>query len=94
MSNQVAVYLDLPDANSWAGQSVRLISLYIDGVRKQAFYVNDPEHVNFSGTYVNNGMEAVLDANGHIQGVQVLEDGEIRLWRMASISMTAKMESI
>ncbi len=78
-SYQVAVYLDLPDANSWAGQSVRLISLYIDGVRKQAFYVNDPEHVNFSGTYVNNGMEAVLDANGHIQGVQVLEDGEIKI---------------
>ncbi|WP_405339384.1 hypothetical protein [Fibrobacter sp.] len=38
---EVVVYLDMPDAHSWDGQSVRLVSLYIDGRRVQGYYVND-----------------------------------------------------
>ena len=50
---RVAVYLDLPDANSWEGQSIRKVSLYVGDstVALQSFYVNDCAGSNFNGTY-------------------------------------------
>ena len=76
-SYQVAVYMDIPDAHSWEKQSVRLVSLYIDGVRKQAFYINDPAGANFTGEFKNRSVKAVLDGNGDVVGVEVLdEDGQ------------------
>jgi Ca2+-binding RTX toxin-like protein len=49
----VAVYLDMPDANSWEGQSIRKVSLYVGNstVALQSFYVNDCAGSNFNGTY-------------------------------------------
>ena len=49
----VAVYLDMPDANSWEGQSIRKVSLYVGDstVALQSFYVNDCAGSNFNGTY-------------------------------------------
>ena len=76
-SYQVAVYMDIPDAHSWENQSVRLVSLYIDGVRVQAFYINDPAGANFTGEFKNRSVKAVLDGNGDVVGVEVLdEDGQ------------------
>ena len=72
-SYQVAVYLDLPDANSWQGQSVRLVSLYINGVRKQAFYVNDPATKNYKGSFENHAVQAILNDDGTIKGVKRME---------------------
>ncbi len=75
-SYQIAVYMDIPDAHSWETQSVRLVSLYIDGVRQQAFYVNDPARANFTGEFKNRSMEAKLDGDGNILGVEVVENGQ------------------
>ena len=76
-SYQVAVYMDIPDAHSWENQSVRLVSLYIDGIRVQAFYINDPAGANFTGEFKNRSVKAVLDGNGDVVGVEVLdEDGQ------------------
>ncbi len=72
-SYDVAVYLDLPDANSWQGQSVRLVSLYINGVRKQAFYVNDPATKNYKGSFENHAVQAILNDDGTIKGVKRME---------------------
>ena len=49
----VAVYLDMPDANSWEGQSIRKVSLYIGGsaTAYASYYVNDCAGSNFNGTY-------------------------------------------
>lgn len=71
----VAVYLDLPDANSWQGQSVRLVSLYIDGVRRQAFFVNDPSTYNYSTSFDKATAKAVLDDDGNVLGFM---DGKYR----------------
>ena len=73
-SYQVAVYMDIPDAHSWEKQSVRLVSLYVDGIRKQAFYINDPAGANFTGDFENRSVAAKLDENGNILGVEVLND--------------------
>lgn len=73
-SYQVAVYMDIPDAHSWENQSVRLVSLYIDGVRVQAFYINDPAGANFTGEFKNRSVKAVLDANGNVVGAEVIDD--------------------
>jgi hypothetical protein len=50
---RVAVYLDMPDANSWEGQSIRKVSLYIGGsaTAYASYYVNDCAGSNFNGTY-------------------------------------------
>ena len=56
----VVVYLDMVQENSWAGNSVRVVTLYRDivenGVARsewvKSYYVNDPESNSFSGKWV------------------------------------------
>ena len=66
----VAVYLDMPDANSWEGQSIRKVSLYVGDstVALQSFYVNDCAGSNFNGTYKRSeytSAEAILADLAH-----------------------------
>ena len=49
-SYQVIVYLDLPDANSWAEQSIREVTLTV-GDFKQSIFVNDYQGANFNGGF-------------------------------------------
>ena len=76
-SYKVVVYLDLPEANSWAGQSVRLVSLFINGERKQAYYVNDfagedygkyryDSQGNRSLIGFESAVDNAVDANGNL----------------------------
>ena len=76
-SYKVVVYLDLPEANSWAGQSVRLVSLFINGERKQAYYVNDfagedygkyryDSQGNRSRIGFESAVDNAIDANGDL----------------------------
>ena len=67
---RVAVYLDMPDANSWEGQSIRKVSLYVGDstVALQSFYVNDCAGSNFNGTYKRSeytSAEAILADLAH-----------------------------
>ena len=67
---RVAVYLDMPDANSWEGQSIRKVSLYVGDstVALQSFYVNDCAGSNFNGTYRRSeytSAEAILADLAH-----------------------------
>ena len=56
----VVVYLDMVQENSWAGNSVRVVTLYRDivenGVARsewvKSYYVNDPESNSFNGKWV------------------------------------------
>ena len=73
-SYKVVVYLDLPDANSWEHQSVRIVSLFIDGKREQAYYVNDPAPENFKGSFENHAVRAILNSDGSIKGVKRIKD--------------------
>ena len=73
-SYKVVVYLDLPDANSWEHQSVRIVSLFIDGKREQAYYVNDPAPENFKGSFENHAVQAILNSDGSIKGVKRIKD--------------------
>ena len=63
-SYQVAVYLDLPDANSWETQSVRKVTLTA-GAYSQSFYVNDYAGKNFNGSFVQSHYSslAMLEAD-------------------------------
>ena len=63
-SYQVAVYLDLPDANSWETQSVRKVTL-TSGAYSQSFYVNDYAGKNFNGSFVQSHYSslAMLEAD-------------------------------
>ncbi|MBR6449243.1 MAG: calcium-binding protein [Fibrobacter sp.] len=66
----VAVYLDMPDANSWEGQSIRKVSLYIGGsaTAYASYYVNDCAGSNFNGTYKRSeytSAEAILADLAH-----------------------------
>lgn len=88
----VAVYLDLPDANSWQGQSVRLVSLYIDGVRRQAFFVNDPSTYNYSTSFDKATAKAVLDDDGNVLGFM---DGKYRYeWGNSRSLQTSYITSV
>ncbi|WP_407449755.1 hypothetical protein [Fibrobacter sp.] len=73
-SYKVVVYLDLPDANSWERQSVRIVSLFIDGKREQAYYVNDPAPKNFEGSFENHAVQAILNTDGSIKGVKRIKN--------------------
>lgn len=63
-SYDVAVYLDLPDANSWETQSVRKVTLTA-GAYSQSFYVNDYAGKNFNGSFVQSHYSslAMLEAD-------------------------------
>jgi len=66
----VAVYLDMPDANSWEGQSIRKVSLYIGSsvTAYASYYVNDCAGSNFNGTYRRSeytSAEAILADLAH-----------------------------
>ncbi|WP_139261206.1 calcium-binding protein [Fibrobacter sp. UWOV1] len=66
----VAVYLDMPDANSWEGQSIRKVSLYIgsSATAYASYYVNDCAGSNFNGTYKRSeytSAEAILADLAH-----------------------------
>lgn len=89
----VAVYLDLPDANSWQGQSVRLVSLYIDGVRRQAFFVNDPAGYNYSTSpFEKASAKALLDGDGNVLGFM---DGKYRYeWGNSRSLQTSYITSV
>ncbi len=70
---EVVVYLDMPDAHSWEGQSVRLVSLYIDGKRVQGYYVNDSAGKDFGKYNQEEGgvigfkkaQDSAFDKNGN-----------------------------
>ncbi|MBQ9226503.1 MAG: calcium-binding protein [Fibrobacter sp.] len=67
---RVAVYLDMPDANSWEGQSIRKVSLYIgsSATAYASYYVNDCAGSNFNGTYKRSeytSAEAILADLAH-----------------------------
>jgi len=48
----VVVYLDAPSAHSASVSSVRRVTLYVDDVAVQSYYVNDVKSNKFNGNYV------------------------------------------
>ncbi|SMP38087.1 calcium-binding protein [Fibrobacter sp. UWB10] len=75
----VVVYLDMVRENSWAHDSVRVVTLYRDYVENgvarsewvESYYVNDPEDNSFNGKWVVATATSAKDAkkrdkNGHL----------------------------
>ena len=76
---RVAVYLDMPDANSWAGQSIRKVSLYVGDstVALQSFYVNDCAGSNFNGTYKRSEYTSAEDILADLAHNAAVLSGEL-----------------
>ena len=76
---RVAVYLDMPDANSWAGQSIRKVSLYVGNstVALQSFYVNDCAGSNFNGTYKRSEYTSAEDILADLAHNAAVLSGEL-----------------
>ena len=76
---RVAVYLDMPDANSWEGQSIRKVSLYVGNstVALQSFYVNDCAGSNFNGTYKRSEYTSAEDILADLAHNAAVLSGEL-----------------
>ena len=76
---RVAVYLDMPDANSWEGQSIRKVSLYVGDstVALQSFYVNDCAGSNFNGTYKRSEYTSAEDILADLAHNAAVLSGEL-----------------
>ena len=76
---RVAVYLDMPDANSWEGQSIRKVSLYVGNstVALQSFYVNDCAGSNFNGTYKRSEYTSAQDILADLAHNAAVLSGEL-----------------
>jgi Ca2+-binding RTX toxin-like protein len=76
---RVAVYLDMPDANSWEGQSIRKVSLYVGDstVALQSFYVNDCAGSNFNGSYKRSEYTSAEDILADLAHNAAVLSGEL-----------------
>lgn len=75
----VAVYLDMPDANSWEGQSIRKVSLYIgsSATAYASYYVNDCAGSNFNGTYKRSEYTSAEDILADLAHNAAVLSGEL-----------------
>ncbi|MDD5942645.1 calcium-binding protein [Fibrobacter sp.] len=76
---RVAVYLDMPDANSWEGQSIRKVSLYIgsSATAYASYYVNDCAGSNFNGTYKRSEYTSAEDILADLAHNAAVLSGEL-----------------